>query len=212
MKKKRVLIISLCAIVCVIAIGACIRIGTAKNSRREFQMEFVQDLRRIGLIATEDMPPEAMVSTVNLERDIVLNLDSLKIHLDVYYMYHDSDKKLTADEVIALYSEDNEYALQEFNAFCKWHMGEGIGKELTYYYAMEVGYYLYQEKTGEKFNGKEYKEITAEDRRELEPWVLENPDFEPAIEDEIPRNYYLNFLEARGITDPNASSTPEEVQ
>ena len=119
--RKRIAMIAL-LFVCVVLFGCVKEPGSTPSTQEEFQVEFIELLKKVDVYAYPDNEYGKSRNKISLNDggDEILERD-LKVHLRAYELYTGVENAPTSEEVIRLYYEYDEDIYQRFEQFCQWY-------------------------------------------------------------------------------------------
>ena len=180
----------------VVPLSACATPADSEQSQEEFQAEYVDILKDMGLLAyPEFMKYYSGSNIVTLDKDVQLREDELIIILHVYELTFELEEQPpTVKEIEGLYTQYNDEIYKKFSAFYKWYREVGCVSFQTYSSALIAATIIYKNMYGHELINKEnWDEFTAEDRLKIEEFVKEHPDYEEA------NSNYQRLLEWLGL-------------
>ena len=169
-----------------VPLSACAKPAESAQKQEEFQTKFVEMLKEIDVFVTPESReylPNSKI--VKLDEGIEMYEDELIINMHVYELSHKPDiAPPTAEEIESLYTKYDDEIYQRFEPFYNWYTDDGSWMRDAYESGLIIANGLYKEKNGYNFTDqKKWRQVTRDEKNELEEFVIENPNYEETFGD-----------------------------
>jgi hypothetical protein len=202
--KKKYLLVIMTAILMVMMSG-CESGNQEEHAMEEYRSGILKEMQVLGVTvdasdidAAENDP--RYTSAVKLDStDQMISVDALQNLIYAYEVVNGEQIDSSAKDMAALYNEKNETIEEDFNRLYRW-----MGDTRRYLTAWDYGvfcegvYELYSETEGSAFAGRDFSELTAEEKYQLALWGLEK--------DHYSEDWINEIISSGAGIDPNETS------
>lgn len=181
--KKKCLLAIIAAILMVVTPG-CASGKQEEKAMEEYRAGLLHEMQALHVtidssdISSTDTDPR-YTSAVELDgTDQMISVDALQNLICAYEVVNGKLLDSSAEDMAALYNEKNETVEEDFDNICRW-----MADTRRYLTAWDYGvfcegvYELYSETQGSAWKGKDFSEMTAEEKYQLALWGLEKEHY-----------------------------------
>ena len=125
MRKHYIILVIILAVLFLLLTSGC------KQKQEEFQMEFIEQLKKLNVYIYPDGKYSGSVRKIRLDEGVEIMERALEVHLRVYVLYTGTENAPTTEEVSSLYHKYQEDIFKRFDQFYQWYRAVGsrsVGK------------------------------------------------------------------------------------
>ena len=145
----------------------------------ETKDDYIQLLRDLGILS-ETVDEESY--TGHFARKEIHGFyvaeDHLKVYLHLYHLISPPKDPLTIEKFYDQYLEPDLVVEEKINRFKKYISSRGTIDDLCFWEEIANAYTAYEKENKEKFNNKEWRDLTYEDIIAIEEWAVVHPNEE----------------------------------
>lgn len=150
----------------------------------EYRTGLLQKMKVMGVTidASDSGPTEndpRYTSAVKLDgTDQMISVDALQNLIYAYEVVNEKQIESSAEDMAALYDEENETVEEDFDRLYRW-MADTRRYLTAWDYSIfcEGVYELYRETEGSAYAGRDFSQLTAEEKYQLALWGLEKDHY-----------------------------------
>ncbi len=181
--RKKFLPMIMAAILMVVLSG-CTAENQEEQALEEYRSDILKTMQVLGVTidaadsgVAEDDP--RYTSAVKLDgTDQMISVDALQNLICAYEVVNGEQIDSSAEDMAALYDEENETVEEDFDRLCSW-MADSQRYLTAWDYSIfcEAVYELYLETEGSAYAEKDFSQLTAEEKYQLALWGLEKDHY-----------------------------------